>query len=293
MKRGFVGSLFIVIAISLPVTRAKSELPTWTTVMSKPANERSDKLLSSQQNQTCCPILELRQYTLYPGKRDTLINLFDREFVESQEAVGMTLIGQFRDLDKPDRFVWLRGFRDMPSRGQALQDFYSGPVWKAHRGEANPTMVDSSNVLLLRPVSPLSGFSVHIKDRPLPGASEGSKGLVIATIYYFDAPVAADFVDFFEHTLKPVVTGSGASILAYFVTESSANNFPALPVRENEHVLVWFMSFPDQAAYERHTAVLSRSPGWRNEISGKLARRLKGAPEVLRLSPTARSLLHG
>jgi hypothetical protein len=117
--------------------------------------------------------------------------------------------------------------------------------------------------------------------------------LVIATIYYFDAPVTADFVDFFEHKLKPVVTDSGASILTYFVTEESANTFTALPVRENENVLVWFMRFADQATFERHAAALSRSPRWRNEISGELARRLKRAPEVLRLSPTARSLLQG
>jgi len=83
--------------------------------------------------QTCCPIIELRQYTLHPGKRDVLIDLFDREFVESQEALGMKIIGQFRDLDNSNRFVWLRGFQDMPSRAQALKDFYSGPVWKAHR----------------------------------------------------------------------------------------------------------------------------------------------------------------
>src|SRR5260221_1278098 len=75
-----------------------------------------------------CPVLELRQYTLHPGKRDVLIDLFDREFVESQEALGMKVIGQFRDLDNPNRFVWLRGFRDMPSRAQALKDFYGGPA---------------------------------------------------------------------------------------------------------------------------------------------------------------------
>jgi hypothetical protein len=54
---------------------------------------------------TCCPIVELRQYTLRPGEREVLIDIFDRELVESQEAVGMSLIGQFRDLDDPDRFV--------------------------------------------------------------------------------------------------------------------------------------------------------------------------------------------
>ena len=107
----------------------------------------------------CCPIVELRQYMLHPGKRAVLIDLFDRKFVESQEALGMKVIGQFRDLDNPNRFVWLRGFRDMPSRVQALEDFYGGPVWKAHREAANATMIDSDNVLLLHPATPTSGFS--------------------------------------------------------------------------------------------------------------------------------------
>src|SRR5690349_12870755 len=70
-------------------------------------------------------IVELRRYRLRPGTRETLIDLFDREFVEPQEAAGMRIIGQFRDLDDPDCFVWLRGFRDMPSRAAALEAFYT------------------------------------------------------------------------------------------------------------------------------------------------------------------------
>jgi hypothetical protein len=70
--------------------------------------------------------------------RDTLIELFDREFVESQEALGMKIIGQFRDADNSNRFVWLRGFRDMPSRSEALKAFYGGPVWKAHSKQPTP-----------------------------------------------------------------------------------------------------------------------------------------------------------
>ena len=154
--------------------------------------------------QTCCPIVELRQYTLNPGKRDVLINLFDREFVESQEALGMKVIGQFRDLDNPDRFVWLRGFRDMPSRVQALKDFYGGPVWKAHRETANATMIDSDNVLLLHPANPTSGSSLGNKARPRVGSAGSRSELIVATIYYFDAPVDAGFVESFEKTVKPV-----------------------------------------------------------------------------------------
>src|SRR5438270_8412423 len=87
----------------------------------------------------CCPIVELRQYTLRPGMRDVLIELFDREFIETQEALEMCIIGQLRDLDNPDRFIWLRGFPDMASRARALQTFYGGPVGKADREAANAT----------------------------------------------------------------------------------------------------------------------------------------------------------
>ena len=245
----------------------------------------------AQPPQTCCPIVELRQYTLHPGKRDVLIDLFDREFVESQEALAMKIIGQFRDLDNPNRFVWLRGFRDMPLRAQALKDFYGGPVWKAHRGVANATMIDSDNVRLLHPATPTSGFSLGNRERPRNGSNEARSELIMATIYYFDAPVDAAFVEFFEKTVKPAVIGSGAAVLAYFVTEHSENTFPALPVREGENVFVWFARFNDPAAYERHIAALTQSPSWRDEISKELARRLKRGPEMLKLSPTTRSLL--
>jgi len=245
----------------------------------------------AQPPQTCCPIVELRQYTLHPGKRDVLIDLFDREFVESQEALGMKVIGQFRDLDNPNRFVWLRGFRDMPSRAQALKDFYGGPVWKAHRQAANATMIDSNNVLLLRPVNPTSGFSFGNRKRPRMGSNEARSELIVATIYYSDAPVDAAFVQFFEKAVKPAVIGSGATVLACFVTEHSENTFPALPVREGENVFVWFARFNDAAAYERHIAALTQYPYRRDQISKELARRLKREPEILKLSLTTRSLL--
>lgn len=240
---------------------------------------------------TCCPIVELRQYTLHPGMRDVLINLFDREFVESQEALGMRVIGQFRDLDNADRFVWLRGFHDMPARAQALQAFYGGPVWKAHRETANATIIDSDNVLLLRPARPVSGFALENSDRPPLDSVKINKGLVVATIYYLSEPADADFVDFFERAIKPELNDAGASLLAYFVTESSANNFPALPVREGENILVWFCRFRDQAEHEHHVSALAHSPRRRDEISKVLRHRVKGAHEVLKLSPTSRSQL--
>src|SRR5512143_3890578 len=36
-----------------------------------------------------CAVVELRDYTLHPGRRDELIALFEGEFIEAQEAAGM------------------------------------------------------------------------------------------------------------------------------------------------------------------------------------------------------------
>jgi quinol monooxygenase YgiN len=219
-------------------------------------------------------IIELRQYTLKPGRRDTLIDLFEREFIESQEATGMELIGQFRDLDNPDRFVWLRGFPDMESRARSLAEFYGGPVWKSYREAANATMIDSGNVLLLRPAWSGAAFA-NLSVRP----HEKAAGIVIAPICYFDAPASAAFIHAFRETMPPLIKTAGATVAGVLVTESSANTFPALPVREGENVFVWFALFQEA---EKASAL-----PFPQELKGMLAR----PPEILRLQPTPHSRL--
>ena len=86
-------------------------------------------------------------------------------------------------------------------------------------------------------------------------------------------------------------TGSGASILASFVTEESENSYPRLPVREGEHVVVWFARVPSRAAGEEYVVALAESPRWQGAVADPWSRRLTGPPEVMRLEPTPRSRL--
>jgi hypothetical protein len=90
--------------------------------------------------------------------------------------------------------------------------------------------------------------------------------------------------------VKPTVTGSGATVVAYFVTEHSENTFPALPVREGENVFVWFARFDDAPAYERYLAALTQSRVGATKFRRNSRRRLKREPEILKLLPTTRSL---
>ncbi|GAB2494205.1 NIPSNAP family protein [Pseudoxanthomonas sangjuensis] len=233
-------------------------------------------------------VLELRQYTLHPFKRDVLVDLFEREFVESQEAAGMRVLGTFRDLDAPDRFVWLRGFAGMPARVQALRRFYGGPVWQAHRSTANATMIDSDDVLLLRPAWTGSGFGTG---RPLPprDAVAVAPGRVEARIHYLDAPATPAQLQAFD-AARPALEAAGARLLAVLVSEPAPNDFPQLPVRDGEWVLAWFAQFRDGESHERGRALLAASPQWR-EFEDGLSRNAPRRPDALRLAPTARSRL--
>jgi peptidase M1-like protein len=241
-------------------------------------------------DQSADTVFELRQYVLHPGQRDVLVAVFDDNFVEGQEAVGMRIIGQNRDLDDPDRFVWLRSFSDMQSRQDALTTFYSGPVWKTHGRLAAGTMVDSDNVLLLRPLRPNTAFAPSSIKLPPAGTRGPGKGVLVASIVYVERNTPREFGGFFEQQLQPRWEQAGGAVIAQLVSEHSANTYPALPVRDKENVFVWFSLFPDQAAVDKQQQALAQSMEWREAI-GALTAWTHHKIETLRLEPTARSRL--
>jgi hypothetical protein len=226
----------------------------------------------------CCPVVELRQYTLRPGQREALIEVFDRHLVEPQEALGMTVIGQFRDQVRPDRFVWLRGFHDMESRHRALEGLYGGPVWAKHGPAANETMLEWHDVLLLRPARPDTAFVREGRE------SAGGPREVVAGVHALprrvDAEQDAEHVARFEGEVAPKLEERGVRIEGIFVTEPAANTFTRLPVREGENVLAWFGTVDGPA----------RPPGWLDDLAASIA---PGGqpPSILYLEPTSRSML--
>ncbi|MEV4252258.1 NIPSNAP family protein [Spirillospora sp. NPDC049652] len=234
-------------------------------------------------------MVELRQYTLRSGRRDELIELFDREFVETQEEVGMLVLGQFRDLDDPERFVWLRGFRDMEVRREALAAFYGGPVWAEHGARANATMVDSDDVLLLRPLSDGRGLAVSPSERSRVGAPAPDR-FVAATVWSFP-PGRHDGIELIRDGLVPALRKTGPVPLAVLATETAHNTFPRLPVRVGENVAVVLSSYRDEGAYRRHLADVLAHPRVQDEVLPGIEREQVAAPQVLRLAPTGRSLI--
>ncbi|WP_413105490.1 NIPSNAP family protein [Streptomyces sp. Inha503] len=241
----------------------------------------------------CRPaVIELRQYTLRPGRREELIELFDREFIETQEETGMVILGQFRDLDDPDRFVWLRGFQNMTVRHHALNAFYNGPVWAEHGPRANATITDSDNVLLLRPLTTTSGFTIRPSHRPQPGTptpTPAPERFLSATIWSFP-PGQHEGITLIRDHLLPILRETSPAPLAVLTTETAHNTFTRLPVRTPENTAVVFTPYPDTHARHQHLTEIQAHPDAR-EILTNIGREQITPPQTLRLAPTHRSLI--
>lgn len=234
-------------------------------------------------------IFELRRYRLRPGTRETLITLFDSEFVEPQEALGMRIEGEFRDLTDPEAFTWVRSFEDMEARTEALRSFYSGPVWRRHGAAANATMVNSDNVLLLKPASPIEPFA-HNVQRKQEAARPHIGGLIVMNICSLAPGTEREFAAFFGTHALPLIQSAGARVDALFVTERSMNGFPTLPVREGETVFVWLDCHEDDKAYGNYQNRLKDNRDWTEEIYPRMDSQCWRRIEVARLTPTPRSL---
>lgn len=212
-------------------------------------------------------VIELRQYTLRPGSRDRFIDRFERHFTESQDAVGIDLIGTFRDLADPDRYVWLRSFPNHAARAASLDAFYTGPVWKEHRNAANADIVDSDDVLQLRPLVPFPRTGPH----PPLGAAPPESRIMALILYTADEAIAGP--------LRELLKQAGGEPLATLVTDPAPNAYSRLPIRQDGPVLVQVVRFPGKADQ------VALHP------LGRKAAGQGGRLDLLMLAPTARSSL--
>ena len=232
------------------------------------------------------PVVEFRQYTLRPGARDTLVKIFEEHFVESQEAVGMRVGGLFGDRADPDRFVWMRAFASMDARCEALSAFYGGPVWAEHGPAANATMIDSDDVLLLRPTTPARPPLPPARSRvPVEAANESALDEWVLFAAYPHEP-GHGLCDWFAAEAAPVLETALKTRVATWRTEPAPNSYPALPVR-SDHTVVWTATFVDAGACAAALARLEASEAWldvRSRVDAAVT-----APEIRQLAPTARS----
>jgi len=230
-------------------------------------------------------VIEFRRYTIKEGEREHFAEYFESYFPEAFQQMGAIVFGQFFERKNPVGFTWLRGFKNTDARAIINANFYYGPLWREHSSTMNNLMVDSDNVLLLRPLSPEQGIPVLPAIDPLK-ERKGAQGIVVAQIF----AVKQNSVDVFARQAEETFASyraAGAREAGVLVTLDVPNNFPQLPVRTDGPYLVWLGIVKDNKILETQFASVAERSTQPLLATGLL----RSAPELVILDPTHRSRL--
>ncbi len=230
-------------------------------------------------------VIEFRRYTIKAGGRDHFARYFETFFPEAFQQMGAIAFGQFFERANHSRFTWLRGFKDMDARATVNAAFYYGPLWKEHRSTLNDLMVDSDDVLLLRPLSPERAVAILPAVDPV-NEEKGARGVVVAEIFAVKPNSVEAFAQQAEATFAGYRT-AGVREAGVLVTLDAPNNFPQLPVRTDGPYLVWLGIIKDNQSLESRF----KPSAERSTQSLAATGLLRGAPELVILDPTSRSRL--
>lgn len=229
------------------------------------------------------PVIELRRYTIKPGEREHFARCFENYFPEAFQQLGALVFGQFLERGDASMFTWLRGFHDMDARATVCASMYYGPLWKEHRQAMNDRLVDSDNVLLLRPIK----GSIPVLPAVDPVAEpHGARGIVVAQVF----SLKANHVDALVEQAAPCFEryqAAGLRELAILATLGERNNFPQLPVREDGPFLVWLGLFDGDVAVNLALEAIAGESARALMATGLL----RAEPQLLVMDPAPRSRL--
>ncbi|HYC27561.1 MAG TPA: hypothetical protein VEB42_02080, partial [Chitinophagaceae bacterium] len=183
-------------------------------------------------------VLEIRNYLLKPGARETFIKYFQDNFIESQNQLGGYVLGQYRVKGFEDNFCWFRGYADMASRSKYLPAFYHGFFWKERRSVANSMLLNNDNVYLLKPVAP--GGSVKFKI--------AHTGITVIDLYIANGKLDK-LIDAYFRKCIPVLEANGITDYSVWTSELTGNDFPALPVFQDKNLMVTITFYKDELEY--------------------------------------------
>ena len=176
-------------------------------------------------------VIELRNYLIKPGLRDEFISYFERNFVESQNALGGFVLGAFRIKSEAERFFWIRGFADMNSRSRYLPEFYGGEVWKEFSSEANEMMLEWHHVHLLKPLENIKTEDFFTEKR-----------LTVIDFYFAKDNKLGELTDL----LQKAGRFSGTT---FWIGEMTESDFPQLPVIQDENLLAAITNYKNEDEY--------------------------------------------
>jgi hypothetical protein len=200
-----------------------------------------------QENLEDINVLELRNYLLKPNLADTFSQYFHSKFVAPMNDLGGYTLGEFKISGVDDRFVWLRGFANMKTRVQFLNDFYlNSPTWKEYGKGANEMMINSDNVYLLKPLHK----NVLLKT---------DKTFTVIDFYICNSTIEK-VIKLFDTEYIPFLKTINVDDISFWISEMTKNDFPRLPVFQDKNLLVSITHYNDEAEYQTRQKEIDAMP---------------------------------
>ncbi|MGI8580901.1 MAG: hypothetical protein ACR2KX_01810 [Chitinophagaceae bacterium] len=199
-------------------------------------------------------VIELRNYVLKQGMRDSFISYFEENLIQSQRALKAYPIGQYRVKGYEDNFFWIRGFENMQERSSFLPSFYFGPAWKQHKKIPNSLLANNDNVHLLMPITLQN-------DSLVSGNSINSSLLIpktgITVVDFYTANTKLELLKkLFANSFLPLLKKIGINDYTLWVSESEPNDFLQLPVFQDKNLLVMIRHFKNELDYSEATKII-------------------------------------
>ena len=194
-------------------------------------------------------VIELRNYVLKPGQRERFTKYFEEHFTQSQVDLGGYPLNWFKVYGAPDNFLWIRGFADMASRSKFLPAFYYGPVWKQYGAEANTMLANNDNVYLLKPLT-LNNGTLETGTPMNSSLLKTHKGIAVVDFYIANTKLDKLKAAFAKYNL-PAFKAAGIENYTLWVSELGKNDFPRLPVFQDDNLRVVITFYKDEAEYHK------------------------------------------
>lgn len=193
-------------------------------------------------------VIELRNYLIKQNEADSFNSYFSNHFNEPMQEMGISVLGKFKIKNNNDRFVWVRGYKDMQQRNNFLNDFYlKSEVWKKYKKVANDLIRNSDNVYLLRPINigdkiedTITGFSSSVFDNNNP---------FVAVDFYIANTRLNELIEFYNKDYLPVLKSLNIETTMW-VSETAKNDFPQLPVFQDKNLLITITFYKNENEYK-------------------------------------------
>jgi hypothetical protein len=232
-------------------------------------------------------VIELRSYPMKPLGRDSFIDNFEAHYLEEMERFGAIVMGQFRVMDDPDRFVWFRGFSDLTLRAPSLRAFYSGEVWNRHGPISVALFVRPLTVRLLRPLDSTDLTAGTTLAATLSAFASGTcsveTGVVVVDIFRVAESHRRDEVAEFLRATSPALESKASELRGLLVAEERNDSWEEEVIRDVREVVLVTVH-RDRAAAERHAETVAN-------LTIQIGGDLTGPPTSMALLPTIRSAM--